>query len=313
MAAFISICIPAYKRTDFLKRLLDSISEQDFKDFEVVVTDDSPGNEAELLCNRYSGKFKLVYFKNPQPLGTPENWNQAVGRATGEWIKLMHDDDWFSDAGSLSAFANAARLNPGFSFFYSAYQNVYEEDDRLEAIFINKFRRKKLEKDALNLFSSNVIGPPSVTLVKNDRREVYDKNLKWLVDIDFYISRLKNAKAFYIDKPLVNVGINKHQVTQSTFRVAEVEVPEWFHVLNKIGAKSLRGMLVYDAWWRFLRNLRIRSVDDIRKAGYNGDVHPLLLSMIRWQHFFPRPLMQTGVFSKLTMFMHRLTHQSFLK
>ena len=38
----ISICIPAYKHPDFLKRLLDSISIQSFRDFEVIISDDSP-------------------------------------------------------------------------------------------------------------------------------------------------------------------------------------------------------------------------------------------------------------------------------
>jgi glycosyltransferase involved in cell wall biosynthesis len=45
MNPLISICIPAYKRTEFLQRLLDSIDIQTFKNFEVIVTDDSPGND----------------------------------------------------------------------------------------------------------------------------------------------------------------------------------------------------------------------------------------------------------------------------
>src|SRR5436853_6661036 len=95
----ISICIPAFKRTDFLKKLLASIRMQDFLDFEVIVTDDSPGKDVEDLCSAYSD-VPIAYYKNLQRLGTPENWNEAIRKANGKWIKLMHDDDWFSNTNS---------------------------------------------------------------------------------------------------------------------------------------------------------------------------------------------------------------------
>ena len=47
---FISICIPAYKRSDFVKRLLNSIAIQTFKNFEVIVSDDTPGRGSETNC-----------------------------------------------------------------------------------------------------------------------------------------------------------------------------------------------------------------------------------------------------------------------
>ena len=71
----ISICIPAYKRAQHLKRLLESIADQDYRDFEVILTDDSPDNEVAGLCNEYTDKFPLTYHRNPSALGTPANWN----------------------------------------------------------------------------------------------------------------------------------------------------------------------------------------------------------------------------------------------
>ena len=46
----ISICIPAYNRTTYLKRLFESIVDQVFKDFEVIVSDDSPNDSVKDLC-----------------------------------------------------------------------------------------------------------------------------------------------------------------------------------------------------------------------------------------------------------------------
>src|SRR5215213_9554314 len=98
---FISICIPAFKRVEYLARLLDSVKKQRFRDFEVIITDDSPAEEVRNLAEKYRYDFELKYSKNASPLGTPENWNAAIRQARGEWIKLMHDDDWFRNEDSL--------------------------------------------------------------------------------------------------------------------------------------------------------------------------------------------------------------------
>ena len=101
---FISICIPAFGRIDYLKRLLDSIYIQTYPHFEVVITDDSPGFEVKELAEQHPLRPKIRYFKNQATLGTPENWNEGIRKAKYDWIKIMHDDDWFSGPSSLRKF-----------------------------------------------------------------------------------------------------------------------------------------------------------------------------------------------------------------
>ena len=60
----VSICIPAYKRTVFLRRLLQSIEMQTFKDFEVIVSDDSDDDSVFQLVNEFSKNINILYFKN---------------------------------------------------------------------------------------------------------------------------------------------------------------------------------------------------------------------------------------------------------
>ena len=61
---FISICIPAYKRTHFLKRLLLSIEHQSYTNYEVIIADDSNDHSVEELLKDFNGKFEIKYFKN---------------------------------------------------------------------------------------------------------------------------------------------------------------------------------------------------------------------------------------------------------
>ena len=132
----------------------------------------------------------------------------------------------------------------------------------------------------------------------------YDKSLKWLVDIDFYIRFLENTEPVYIERPLINVGIGEEQVTRDCFRQRPIEIPENFYLLNRVGATSLKNMLVYDAWWRLMRNLKITKREQIVESGYSGKIPTVILSMIRWQAFLPKFMLRSGIISKAIMSLH---------
>jgi hypothetical protein len=79
-------------------------------------------------------------------------------------------------------------------------------------------------------------------------------------------------------------------------------------LLKKVGYASLRNILVYDAWWRLMRNLEIRSREDIVEAGYEGYIPPVIFSMVRWQRILPFRWWRIGILSKTIMFLHYLSH-----
>ena len=297
----ISICVPAFKRVGYLQRLLDSISTQSFQDFEVIVTDDSPSGEVSTLCKQYANHFNLLYYKNEQPLGSPENWNQSIRMAKGTWIKLMHDDDWFSSNESLQIFANYIKTNPDVDFFFSAYKNVNEINGSTKKVVLNRINLNRLRHWPVALISDNLVGPPSVTCLRNDDGPFFDANLKWLVDIDFYMSYLEENEFFYIDQALVNIGLHQEQITQSSFHNLAVEIPENFYVLNKIGVDHLKNIVVFDAWWRLIRNLKITNVDTIRSSGYAGEIPGAIRKMINFQRDIPGFILSNGFASKTLM------------
>jgi glycosyltransferase involved in cell wall biosynthesis len=299
--SLLSICIPAYKRTEYLKRLLDSIAIQSFKDFEVIVTDDSSGNEVNQLALLYSDTIAIKYIKNKEVLGTPENWNEAIRNAKGQWIKLIHDDDWFSSRETLQKFADAVKTHPDCSFFFSAYTNVYEDSGRRQPTFLKALWKNSLLKNPNILIADNVVGPPSVTLHRNDKKIWYDPSMKYVVDIDFYIRYLRNGKPCYIGESLIDVGINKAQVTKYTFNVPEVHLKESLYLLQKTGASNLRNIIVFDGWWRLVRNFRLRKIEDIRSTGYDGIVPPILLGIMKFQQEIPEAVLKNGLLSKLLM------------
>lgn len=308
---FISICIPAFKRTDFLKKLLDSIELQNFRDFEVIVTDDSPTKEVELLCEAYTKKFKLQYFKNKEVLGTPENWNEAIRRSGGEWIKLMHDDDWFASESSLKYFAETAKKCKQ-NFIISTYSNFYFDHQIEKKINPSPFRLWLLRRDPFSLLSRNIIGPPSVTMHRNDGSLFYDNKIKWLVDIEYYIRRLKINDIILIRKNLICVGMSNEQVTAYCHSNPDVEIPEYIYILNKTGISRLKNIVVYDAWWRLLRNLRVKSVQEFEY--YAKEKSPEIIElMLSHLNRISERLLKIGFVSKLFMTFSFIRNRSKIK
>jgi glycosyltransferase involved in cell wall biosynthesis len=311
-AVTISICIPTFSRINFLKRLLDSISIQSFKDFEVIVTDDSPGTQVEQLTAQYKDKFNLLYFKNSLPLGTPANWNEAISHAGGEWIKLMHDDDWFSSSESLRIFAD--HLNENCKFIFSGYSRVYDnvKCPAQKMVWDSSYNKKIIDEPAI-LFANNLIGPPSVTLVHKSVHQQYDERLKWRVDIDFYMRLLKQEKKYtYIKSSLINIGMSESQVTRSSINDPRVELPEGWLLIKKYGVKILRNVWVYDAWWRLFRNMDISTARQLHN--YIAETWPnVILRMIDDIARTPKALLKWGVTSKLCMALSYLKNYSTIK
>jgi glycosyltransferase involved in cell wall biosynthesis len=298
----VSVCIPAYKQVDYLRRLLNSLREQTMKDLEVVITDDSPDNGVEQLVAEYKQKLPIRYHRNIPAHGMPGNWNTCLDLAKGEYIKIMHDDDWFLEPTALATFCKALDDHPAHDFAYSAYYNYYLFTGEKKAMTSPAWFRKAFAKAPVNVLFDNLVGPPSVMIHRNKPAYRYDPKVRWTVDVDFYIRLLNAHPGFtYIPEPLCYVGMGKEQITEEVHGVKEVFIPEYFYVLRKIGESPFKSILVYDFFWRLLRNMKIKSVLDIRSAGYDGPLPVVTEYVLRWQRLFPGGWLKFGPLSKSVM------------
>lgn len=299
MTPLVSICIPAYERPIYLKRLLDSIAKQAFKDFEVIITDDSSSDTVEEFLFGSNYKFALSYQRNQRPLGTPRNWMEGIKLASGQWIKIMHDDDWFTDRYSLENFA--AHIDEGADVLFAGYISYDEKILKSINKTISQSTYQLIRKDPFRLFAGNLIGPPSVVLFRRSMQELYDPQLKWLVDLEAYIRMIRRYTSRYIALPLVTMSYNETQVTNACFRNPSVEIPEALYYYKKHGHASIRSWKSYDGWWRMIRNLSIRAEDQLRAHAGGVQVPSFLLRIIRFQQRFPSGLLRLGIVSKLLM------------
>lgn len=93
-----SICLPVYKGSYLLKDCLTSIAKQGFKNYEIIIGEDTPPECKDEIrktlnvINRFPGN-KIRYFKNKQNLGYPRNLQKIVAHAKNDVLFLMGQDD----------------------------------------------------------------------------------------------------------------------------------------------------------------------------------------------------------------------------
>ncbi len=89
----ISVIIPVYNAEEYLDRCINSILDQEFPSFEVILIDDGSTDSSPLICDRYSGtdpRFITVHQKNA---GVSAARNAGLNLAQGEYIMFVDSDD----------------------------------------------------------------------------------------------------------------------------------------------------------------------------------------------------------------------------
>ncbi|RPJ66938.1 MAG: glycosyltransferase family 2 protein, partial [Alphaproteobacteria bacterium] len=259
----ISICIPSYERLQYLERLLESIKIQTFRDFEVIFTDDSKTENIKTFLLNYKADFPLHYYKNVPSLGTARNMLEGIKYANSNWIKIIHDDDFFVDETSLGQYA--AAITTEALFVFSGYNEYLEGTNAFHDKTISQKKFKQIIERPSVLFADNLIGPPSVMMIHTSVKNTFDSKLTWFTDMEYYFRILSLGTSVYVNRPLVNISTNDTQVTSYTRTNPSVVIPEAMYLLNKHGKDIISNIIAYDAWWRVFRNFTIRSTDNIKR------------------------------------------------
>jgi len=92
MRPLFSIVIPTRDRPNLLKDAIQSALEQEFDDYEIIVSDNSTNSETQKLVSEFESK-KIKYFRTPRPLDMPKSWEFALSKANGKFITFLGDDD----------------------------------------------------------------------------------------------------------------------------------------------------------------------------------------------------------------------------
>ncbi len=231
----VSILIPAYNQTKYLKSALDSALNQTYRNIEIIVCDDSTTNDAQALIEQYMLKTnKIKYFNNGGPLGDRGklNVNKCFNKSSGEYINYLLHDDLFA-LNKIDKMINYFIYDDTLSLVTS-YRKMIDENGNY---YNDNFRtirqypcdvRLTGEEAGKKLLLSiiNYIGELTTAMFKRNALEFdcenyniinYDKNeIYCLGDISLWLKLLQKGNMIYISEPLSNFRIHNSQSTQDT-------------------------------------------------------------------------------------------------
>lgn len=112
-----SVIVPAYNAERHIMKGLDSIRDQSFKDYELIIVCDSCEDKTEQIAHKYTDKVIPIFAHND---GMARN--AGLDAAKGDWILFLDDDDWFLHEYVFEQLANRTEANMGeiicFSFIW---------------------------------------------------------------------------------------------------------------------------------------------------------------------------------------------------
>ena len=102
-----SIIVPVYNRPDEVDELLQSLTEQELKDFEVVIVEDGSQKPCKDVCDKFADILDLHYYVKENG-GPGQARNYGAERAHGEWLIIL-DSDVVLPKGYLKAVEDGLR------------------------------------------------------------------------------------------------------------------------------------------------------------------------------------------------------------
>ena len=265
----VSIIVPNYNHAKFLKQRLESIFNQTFQNFEVILLDDCSNDNSIEILNEYIKNPKVSHFiKNKKNSGsTFKQWKKGLELAKGEYIWIAESDDW-ADVKFLEELILISSKDNKISL---AYCRSYRANEKGENLGINNWGENKnperWKNDFINtgkyevenyLKYRNTIPNTSAILLKKEVILFYINhimNYKYCGDWLLWALIISERKIAYLSKPLNYFRRYKNATSlKEDFKVIKSRIAEYkaviFEIKNiyKITIKNKEQQWIIEEW-----------------------------------------------------------------
>lgn len=194
----ISVIMSTYKEPEnYLRKSIESILNQTFRDFEFIIILDNPSNkEHERIIKEYIKKDKrVIFFKNERNLGRGASKNKAIYFAKGKYIAIMDADD-IALPERLEKQFNFLEENEDVDLLFTWAYWIDEKDNIIKRFTPERYKVKNIEK---YFFKEHLFMHPSMMAKAEVLKKMkYNKYLLSSEDYDFWIRCILNNYKFDI-------------------------------------------------------------------------------------------------------------------
>ena len=207
----VSVIIPNFNHSQFLKQRIDSINNQTFRDFELIILDDCSTDNSREIISEYTGENPgITTIYNKENSGSPfRQWNLGVSRSKGEFIWIAESDD-YAEPGFLEISIRELERASNAAMTFCDSRII---DDRIGLSYLASDRKRSLRKNRadniqLNHFFENPVVNVSSVLFRKTAYEKAggaDESMKYCSDWSLYLKLLYLGKIIMYIPRVLNV------------------------------------------------------------------------------------------------------------
>lgn len=261
----ISVIIPIYNVEKYLKRCLNSVVNQSYKNIEIILVDDGSPDKSGEICDEYAKKDSRIRVIHQQNAGLPEARNSGLKIATGDYIGFVDSDDYISIDMYECLASQVKRLNADIAC--CGIYRVFDEGRRIEKTSRHKNEAVFSREEAFIEFQLyDSIGPAAWNKIfrRNLFGDIRFRPYKRLEDF-WYVGKCISRADRISYSPVYgyNYMIRKNSITHSKFREKDYDIvnvaDEVYTLFNKQFPKNTTSEITKILWYIVCINEMILS------------------------------------------------------
>lgn len=239
---FFSVVIPLYNKEHYIKETIDSVLNQTFKDFEIIIINDGSTDRSLDIIKKYDLKnLTIVSQKNS---GLSASRNKGFSFSNGKVVAFLDADDcWLPNY--LETIKSLYENFPEASIYGSGY--FEKRGDLKQEISVNIDSKLKNKSFLINdFFQINIkqfIPCQSTIVLKKESftPPIYNETLTYHEDIDFYLQYCTKYKVAICYKPLAEINFGSNN-SMSSSTISDKKTPDldYYQELYKDNLSILR-------------------------------------------------------------------------
>ena len=245
-SVFISVIVPLYNKEKFIRATINSVLQQTYKDFELIIVDDGSTDDSASVVKAI--KDPRIRFVQKLNEGVSVARNTGIKESNGEWLLFLDADDELAE-NAFAHFVEYAVLHQTTDVF------IAEEESGL--ISYQYHNAKQISNPLFLSWCAKLYARPGALFIKNSASyELYDERMSFYEDHWFMINVLKNNVAMVIPVPTVVIHDDPNSLSQSShplYKEMAYYIPE---ILAKDNTTFWERALLYEnieqeiAWWQ---------------------------------------------------------------
>jgi len=225
----VSVVMPAYKGV-YLMDALESLQRQTYRPLELIICDDARSDEVQDVVDAFRpfADFPIQYQRNETRLWETRSTARAVALASGEYVKILHDDDMLHPD-CIASLVAVMQDDSGIAIASSRRRRVDEEGNPLPDTLatVYPFRDDVVinGEDLISFLADhtiNFIGEPSTVLCRRsdlldfgDELSVINSvRVTWVADLALYVKLFKRGHLAMLARPLTDFRVSRDQFSQ---------------------------------------------------------------------------------------------------